>query len=324
MPGWRAHCPGRFRGLRRGSFVSLAGAINPRATNALHFHRFCVRCVWTHNEGDWKPTRLKWRIVVSYDGTRFSGWQYQPDFPTVQGLIEDALTKLTRYTREELLMAAASRTDAGVHALGQVAHFHSPACIGDLSRIHRGLNGTLPHEIRVREISPAKSSFHAQACARTKRYQYKLFVAPVMDPLLRLYAYHVPERLDVAAMAEACGYFVGKHDFSTFSNSSTLRPLQNPVREILRFELLEQGPVLCFEIEGTGFFHKQIRNMVGLIVAIGKGEHQARVIPELLAMKDRQKLARVSITAPSRGLTLVSVHYDQSDLDLPENLLCRK
>ncbi|CAN1235619.1 tRNA pseudouridine synthase A 1 [Linum perenne] len=170
----------------------------------------------------------KWRLVVSYDGTRYAGWQFQEYPPTIQCLLEKALIRATKLDRKCLQLVGASRTDAGVHALGQV-------------RECRALNGLLPDDIRVREIAPAVPEFHARFSVTSKLYRYRIYNSPVMDPLLRHHAYHCPYNLNAAIMAEAAKHFVGRHDFLAFANTSRNDRVPRPVKTIIRFDVSEMA-----------------------------------------------------------------------------------
>ncbi|CAN1235618.1 tRNA pseudouridine synthase A 1 [Linum perenne] len=209
----------------------------------------------------------KWRLVVSYDGTRYAGWQFQEYPPTIQCLLEKALIRATKLDRKCLQLVGASRTDAGVHALGQVrecrastvwselwianflhaflllqvAHFLTPFNYDTLDGIHAALNGLLPDDIRVREIAPAVPEFHARFSVTSKLYRYRIYNSPVMDPLLRHHAYHCPYNLNAAIMAEAAKHFVGRHDFLAFANTSRNDRVPRPVKTIIRFDVSEMA-----------------------------------------------------------------------------------
>ncbi|XP_057958953.1 uncharacterized protein LOC131151659 isoform X6 [Malania oleifera] len=174
--------------------------------------------------------RYKWRLLIAYDGTQYSGWQYQQSPPTIQCIVESALTRATKLGRKDLSLVGASRTDAGVHAWGQVAHFVTPFNYDSLNSIHAALNGLLPSDIRVREISPAIPEFHARYSAKTK-------------------------------------HFVGKHDFSAFVNTTRNDRLRDPVKNIFHFEVIELGALLQLEVEGSGFLYRQVRNMVNNLLS---------------------------------------------------------
>ncbi|XP_040379742.1 tRNA pseudouridine synthase A 1 isoform X2 [Oryza brachyantha] len=207
----------------------------------------------------------KWRMVIAYDGTKFKGWQYQPSPPTIQCCIENALTCITKLDRKELCLIGSGRTDTGVHAWGQVAHFTTPFSYHCLDSIHSAINGLLPHEIRVREISAAKPEFHARTSTKSKIYHYKIYNGAVMDPFHNLYAYHSVYKLNSQAMREAAKHFVGIHDFTSFANAVHNDRVRSPIKKIMRFDVIEMGAILQLEVEGTGFLYRQVRNMVKIV-----------------------------------------------------------
>lgn len=153
-------------------------------------------------------------------------------------------------------MVGAGRTDAGVHAWGQVAHFVTPFTYDSLQSLHAAVNGLLPPEIRVREVSPAHPEFHARFSTRSKTYHYKIYNNPIMDPFQSLYAYHSVHKLNPTAMREAATYFVGKHNFSSFANASRNDGHPDPVKTIFRFDIKEMDAILQLEVEGTGFLYR--------------------------------------------------------------------
>ncbi|XP_052190847.1 uncharacterized protein LOC127800334 isoform X2 [Diospyros lotus] len=259
----------------------------------------------------------KWRMVIAYDGTRFSGWQYQQFTPTVQCIVEKALSKITKLERKDLCLVGASRTDTGVHAWGQVAHFVTPFNYDSLESIHAALNGLLPSDIRVREISPAVPEFHARFSAKSKLYHYKIYNDTFMDPFQRHYAYHSFYKLNCDAMKEAAKHFVGKHDFSAFVNASRNDRSPNPVKNVFRVDVTEMGALLQVEVEGSGFLYRQVRNMVALLLQIGREAVPPYVVPMILASRDRRELAKFALSAPPHGLCLVGVKYNEEHLRLP-------
>ncbi|XP_072982312.1 uncharacterized protein [Typha latifolia] len=264
------------------------------------------------------PCSYKWRMVIAYDGTKFKGWQYQPSPPTIQCLVENALIRITKLDRKELCLVGASRTDTGVHAWGQVAHFTTPFIYNSLGSLHAAINGLLPPDIQVREVGPARPEFHARFSTKSKIYHYKIYNGTIMDPFHRLYAYHSVHKLSPHAMREAAAYFVGKHDFSSFANASHNDGSPNPVKEIFRFDITELDAVLQLEIEGTGFLYRQVRNMVALLLQIGREALPPDIVPKIIAARDRRELAKVALSAPPHGLCLMSVNYNQEVLKPPE------
>ncbi|WCJ23203.1 hypothetical protein M5689_005244 [Euphorbia peplus] len=267
-----------------------------------------------------EPNRFhgfKWRLLISYDGTRYAGWQYQQFPPTVQCFVEKALLRATKLERKDLLLVGASRTDTGVHAWGQVAHFVTPFNYQCLDSVHAALNGILPPDIRVREVSPAIPEFHARFSVRSKVYQYRIYNDAFMDPFLRRYAYQTGYKLNAVVMREAAKYFVGTHDFSAFANVSRGDRVVNPVKTIFRFDVIETGALLQLEVEGTGFMYRQVRNMVGLLMQIGKEAIPPAIVPEILATRNRRQLAKYSLATPPQGLSLLAVNYNEEHLHLP-------
>ncbi|XP_024358741.1 uncharacterized protein [Physcomitrium patens] len=256
----------------------------------------------------------KWRLVISYDGTQYSGWQIQKNYVSIQEKVEDALSKFTRLPRDELKLVGAGRTDAGVHAWGQVAHFTTPTCFCDLEPLHTSLNGILPPDIRILEVSSVQPDFHARYSACRKTYQYKAYVSPVMDPFQHAYAYHIKNSVNIAAMEEAASYFVGTHNFSAFANHSADTASRDTLRDLLSFTVSSIGPQLLFEVEGKSFMYKQVRNMVGLLVQVGKELVPPSMVRTILLTEDRRELAKISPVAPAHGLYLMSVGYDDKVL----------
>ncbi|GER26261.1 unnamed protein product, partial [Striga asiatica] len=215
----------------------------------------------SHEVEDRESASYKWRLLISYDGTRFSGWQYQQSTPTVQCLVEEALTRITKLERNQLCLVGAGRTDAGVHAWGQVAHFITPFKYDSLESVHRALNGLLPSDIRIREIRAVMPEFHARFSVSSKIYKYKIYNDTIMDPFHRHYVYHSVYKLNTDAMRDAAKHFVGKHDFSAFANVSRNDGMPNPMKNIIRLDVNEMGPLLQLEVEGSGFLYRQVRNM---------------------------------------------------------------
>ncbi|XP_019180563.1 PREDICTED: uncharacterized protein LOC109175691 isoform X2 [Ipomoea nil] len=259
----------------------------------------------------------KWRLLISYDGTRFSGWQYQPSIPTVQCALEQALTQITKLDRKDLNLVGAGRTDAGVHALGQVAHFLTPFNYDTLDGIHKALNGLLPKDVRVREIGPAAPEFHARFSVVSKIYEYKIYNDAIMDPFQRLYAYHSIYKLNADAMRDAAKHFIGKHDFSAFANAARNERVRDPVKTISRFDVIETGPLLQLEVEGSGFLYRQVRNMVAVLLQVGREAVPPDIVPKILESRDRKQLAKYALSVPPHGLCLKAISYKEEHLHLP-------
>ncbi|KAJ6911803.1 tRNA pseudouridine synthase A 1 isoform X2 [Populus alba x Populus x berolinensis] len=256
-------------------------------------------------------------IIFNLVELNILGWQFQQTPPTIQCILEKALTRATKLGRKDLHLVGASRTDGGVHAWGQVAHFVTPFNYDSLDSIHAALNGLLPPDIRVREISAVVPEFHARFSAKGKTYHYKIFNDAVMDPFQRLYAYHVTHKLNAAVMREAANHFIGTHDFSAFVNSSRNDGVPNPVKTIFRFDIIKMGALLQLEVEGSGFMYRQVRNMVALLLQIGKEAIAPDIVPKILSTRDRKELAKYTLAAPPQGLCLVAVKYNEEHLQLP-------
>ncbi|XP_021889463.1 uncharacterized protein LOC110808307 [Carica papaya] len=261
----------------------------------------------------------KWRFVIAYDGTQYAGWQFQQSPPTIQCIVEKALIRVTKLERKDLHLVGASRTDTGVHAWGQVAHFLTPFNYDTLETVHAALNGLLPPDIRVREISAALPDFHARFSVKSKIYLYRIYNDTIMDPFHRLYAYHSLYKLNTSLMREAAKHFIGRHDFSAFANASRNDRLPDPFKTIFRFDIIEMGTLLHLQVEGSGFLYRQVRNMVALLVQIGKEAIPPDIVPMILEARDRRELAKHSLSAPPHGLCLVSVNYKEEHLKLPAN-----
>ena len=243
----------------------------------------------------------RYRMTVAYDGTDFYGWQAQPNKPTVQGALEAALKQLTG---ETVRVHSCGRTDTGVHARAQVAHF-------DLKhpreprRLQHGLNALLPEAARVTELHFARSAFHARYDAKGKEYRYTLWNAPVQCPLHRRQAVHVRAPLDLAAMRQAAAMLEGTRDFAAFS-ANPHREIGGTVRTLWRLSVRKQGALVTISALGDGFLYKMVRSLAGHLLRVGLGRVPADETPALLASKLRT--ARVE-TAPACGLCLWKIHY---------------
>lgn len=247
------------------------------------------------------PGGRRYRMTIAYDGTDYLGWQRQPHAPTIQGDLEKALAQLTG---EQPAVHSCGRTDAGVHAWGQVAHF-------DLARpwrapiLLKALNAVLPPTIRIRVLRAAPPTFHARYDALGKEYRYTLFNAPIPDPCLRRTTLHVRSPLDLAAMREAAARLVGCHDFAAFSANPN-REIGSTVRTLYRLEVQRRGPLVLIRAVGDGFLYKMVRSLAGHLVRVGRHAVPAAETDALLAA--RQRTARVE-TAPPHALSLHCIHY---------------
>jgi tRNA pseudouridine38-40 synthase len=242
--------------------------------------------------------RLK--LLLAYSGTRYSGWQVQPQARTVQGTVESCLARITN---APVRLYAAGRTDAGVHALGQVAHFDTAATIV-LPALLRGLNSLLPKDIVVRHAAEVPADFHARYSARQKTYAYMIQNQPLRSAFAASYTWHVPQPLDVVAMRTAAQALLGCHDFSAFRAASCAA--RSPVRCLRRLTVKRRQARLCVVLSADGFLHHMVRNIVGTLVEIGRGRRPAQAMAAILDSRQRQQAGP---TAPPQGLFLVRVAY---------------
>jgi tRNA pseudouridine38-40 synthase len=242
------------------------------------------------------------KLTLSYDGTRLVGWQRQAEGESVQGVLEDALA---RFEGGPVTVHGAGRTDAGVHALGQVASVEV-AFAHDTATLARALNAQLPEDVRVLAVEEAAPGFHARFSARSKSYRYCIRNGAVATPFERAYVWHVPQPLDVDAMRQAASRLLGRHDFSTFRSMGTDVP--DAVRTLRISDVLgDAGSLLTYEVSGDGFLRHMVRAIVGTLVEVGRGWRDPEQMDALLQARDR---ARAGATAPPHGLFLVSVDYD--------------
>jgi tRNA pseudouridine38-40 synthase len=240
------------------------------------------------------------KLRLSYDGTSFVGWQRQETGVSVQGCLEEALAKIEG---RAVTVHGAGRTDSGVHALEQVASARIRSPIED-ARLERALNANLPETIRILSVETVADDFHARFSATGKAYEYRIWNARVVPPFLRLYAWHVIEKLDVTAMNAAAPAIVGEHDFAAFRSARSLN--HTTVRTITRATWRRDGDLLILDIAGTGFLRYMVRSLVGTMVEIGRGQRPPADVADLLAKPDRSAAGR---TAPPHGLFLVTVQY---------------
>ena len=244
---------------------------------------------------------MQLRLIVEYEGTRYRGWQLQPGGPTVQEVLERALATALR---EPVRVRGAGRTDAGVHACGQVAAVKVTRVPADLGRLRKSLNALTPEDVAVREIAVVDDAFDPRRHARSRVYEYRILNAPAPSPFWRRHAWHVPELLDARAMDEAAAELVGEHDFAAFRGADA-EPVHSTVRRVLESRV-DGRPVLVYRIEATAFLKHMVRNIVGTLVEVGRGERTAASLGELIAGRDR---TRAGATAPAHGLTLVAIRY---------------
>jgi tRNA pseudouridine38-40 synthase len=239
------------------------------------------------------------RLSVAYDGTEYQGWQVQRSAPTVQGALVTAARALDPAAR----VIGASRTDAGVHALAQSASLTMSRSLAPAA-VMAALNAALPRDIRVLAAAEASVGFDARRAARGKRYAYLIDNRPIAVPLLRRYAWHVPTALDVTAMRHALGVLRGRHDFSAFCAAPGRE--KDPVCEIRAAHVVRRKDRIAILVSADRFLHHMMRNIVGSLVAVGRGGRGADWLPDVLASRDRR---RAGPTAPAHGLVLVRVLY---------------
>jgi tRNA pseudouridine38-40 synthase len=243
---------------------------------------------------------MKYRITLAYDGTDYHGWQWQAGQPTIQSVLGGALERMEGVP---VVCHAAGRTDAGVHALGQVVSF-SLSREWEGAALRRALNGNLPPDIRVFDASPAADGFQARFDAKSKSYRYQVYEAEVMDPLRRRYAWHFPRVFDLERLREEAGALIGTHDFVAFTTADC--ETQTTVRTVTEAQIEREGALLSFRFSGDGFLRYQVRTMVAALVESARDRLRAGSVAALIASRDRRL---VGAPAPARGLTLMKVEY---------------
>ncbi|HZP33069.1 MAG TPA: tRNA pseudouridine(38-40) synthase TruA [Candidatus Acidoferrales bacterium] len=274
------------------------------------------------------------KLTIAYDGTDYRGWQMQPGQPTIQGTLGEVLQQLTQ---QRPILQGAGRTDAGVHAWGQVVSFKTHSELTPQEFL-RGCNALLPPAIRVRQAEEVGPNFHARWMARAKTYTYSIYRGPVVPPFRWRYILHVPQELDYAAMAEAARFFEGEHDFTSFSASTGSEEEDRErtmVRCIFRSEIVKgengwgraiepsnRDRTPCDEewtycVRGSSFLRYMVRKIVGTLIWVGRGRLAAAEIPRLLEKRDR---ACSGPTAPPQGLCLQSVEYPDPTASLIDNI----
>lgn len=263
------------------------------------------------------------KIVLAYDGYEFAGWQVQPGFSTIQGTLA---TAIGRITGENVLPQGSGRTDAGVHALRQVATFSLESPI-PAENLVSALNDVLPPSVRALEVAEVSSEFHARKSARSKTYRYRMYREPVCSPFLARYVWHYPYPLEEGLMKQAAGLVLGEHDFTSFAavdpertrdkgtaevgklNESGVQAEESSrgnVRRILDSVWERQGAELVYSVRGSGFLHHMVRNLVGTFLLVGKGTLKIEDVTRILQARKR---SAAGATAPANGLCLVEVEY---------------
>ena len=246
----------------------------------------------------------RFKLIVEYEGTAYHGWQFQPGLPTIQGLLQDALAKIAG---APVQVTGAGRTDAGVHALGQVASFRADTRL-DAPTLRRALNASLPRDIVIRHAEEVPPEFDAQRSARSKTYRYSILSRDHPSVFLARHSLYVPVPLEFAAMARAAEFVIGTHDFSAFraGTGAETGAAVNPVRTVLQASWRPEGDLWQFEITANGFLQHMVRILVGTLLEVGRGKRRPSQVGEVLAARDRRQAGK---TASPHGLCLVEVHY---------------
>lgn len=243
------------------------------------------------------------KLTIAYDGTDYSGWQVQSNAQSIQTLVQRALETVVRHP---IGLTGAGRTDAGVHAEGQTAHFDTDTMI-DLSRLRYSANALLPSDIRILDAQVVAPEFHARYSAEGKVYHYHLHLARESNPMTRLYRTPILGAFDFKSFEKAASYFLGTHDFAAFANQAHKGAAsRGSIRTLRRLDIVEQSGGLRLEFEGDGFLYKMVRNIVGTLLETAKGKRDPEEILQLLIEKNRKKAGP---TAPPQGLFLMKVLY---------------
>jgi tRNA pseudouridine38-40 synthase len=248
------------------------------------------------------------KLILSYDGSEFAGWQVQPNAVTVQGALASAIGRITG---EKVLPQGSGRTDAGVHALAQVVTFVTESSVPAANFV-KALNDILPASVRVLEVEEAAADFHARKSARAKTYRYRIFREAICPPFVARYVWHYPYPLNEAAMARAGALVEGEHDFTSFAAVDPEReregaPVSN-LRRIFSSSWERKRDELVYTVKGSGFLHHMVRNLVGTFILVGKGEEALRP-EEVTRILEARKRSAAGATAPASGLYLVNVEY---------------
>ncbi len=245
---------------------------------------------------------MKVALGVEYDGSGFSGWERQPGRRTVQKLVEGALSRVANH---QVRVSCAGRTDAAVHAWGQVVHMESDAPRDERAWVLGG-NANLPAEISITWARPVPDEFHARFCALARHYRYIILNRPVRSSLLQSRVFWEYRRLTVDAMQEGAGYLLGEHDFTSYRSQAC--QANTPIREIYRLDVYRRGDMVTIDITANAFLHHMVRNIAGVLIAVGMGRRSSVWVREVLVAKDRRK---GGVTAPPQGLYLMGVRYPE-------------
>ena len=240
------------------------------------------------------------KLTIAYDGTNYCGWQIQPNGITIEEVLNKALTKMLD---EEIIIIGASRTDSGVHAMGNVAVFDTETTI-PADKIGVALNQRLPDDIVITKSEEVPLDFHPRYCNCSKTYEYHIINTRIPIPTKRLTNYFVSYVLDIDKMRQAASYLVGEHDFVSFCNVRT--DVENTVRTITELDILTNGNEITIRITGNGFLYNMVRIIVGTLIRVGRGFYEPEKVKEILEAKDRKA---AGVTAPAHGLMLVEINY---------------
>jgi tRNA pseudouridine38-40 synthase len=249
------------------------------------------------------PARPNVVLVVAYDGTDYFGWQKTNFGPSIEASLEGAVHQILQ---EKVTLQAASRTDRGVHALGQVVNFHCERNIQDFDKFLIGVNAFLPKDIVVLSAKKAERDFHPTLEAASKVYSYEISNSRFQIPCKRFYSWHVHVPLDLEQMKLAAKHLEGTHDFKSFCNAKINEEYEHYVRTVSQIQVLREEDRILIEVRGIHFLYRMVRNIVGTLVYAGCGKILVEDIPEILKKKDRKA---AGVTAPAHGLTLVKINY---------------
>ncbi|MBK7993731.1 MAG: tRNA pseudouridine(38-40) synthase TruA [Blastocatellia bacterium] len=239
------------------------------------------------------------KLTLQYDGTNYCGWQIQPNGTTIQGILTEILRRITS---EKIILHGAGRTDAGVHAFGQVASFLTEKQIA-CDKLKRAINGNLPLDIRVSSVEEVAQDFHARFSAKGKSYRYQVGIGEIVSPFKYRYFYHYPYKLNLLNLQIAASNLIGTHNFAAFA---TAPETHSCIRTITSIEIEEKEDKLIFQVSGNGFLRYMVRTIVGTLLEVGRGKLEVEKIIKILQSQDR---SQAGPTAPACGLTLLKVDY---------------
>jgi tRNA pseudouridine38-40 synthase len=244
------------------------------------------------------------KLLLAYDGTAYLGWQKTKEGASIEETLQQVLEHILQ---EKIELQAASRTDAGVHAIGQVANFSTTRLNSSPARLRASLNRLLPSDIVIREVEEVPATFHPTLDCQEKEYHYQLCFGRIQLPQRRYYSWHYPYPLDVGRMQAAAQLLIGRQDFSAFCNTKKNEPYESTIRTLTKVEIVPSSPFECtIIIAGKQFLYRMVRNLVGTLVYIGRGKIQ---LEELLLLLKEGNRSRAGMTAPAHGLTLAKVRY---------------